>query len=173
MFTVPVTLKVRGNAMVQGRQQWKRWRLRTRMALGQRQWIARIVLRPSTAWRNAFRMHFPKSKIQDPRVAEKSCANLGFGICQNTLTNPYQNSLGIQDFDQESCGNLGSWILDLGKDAFWMHSLRMQNALKYKDGRIKINTRKNQNQHYAYYPLCLLTQPSDEYVKKVGFRGGP
>ena len=72
---------------------------------------------------------------QDPRVAEKSCANLGFGICQNTLTNPYQNSLGIQDFDQESCGNLGSWFLQR------MHSecIPSECRMPQVQGRIKIN----------------------------------
>ena len=38
------------------------------------------------------------------------------------------------------------WILVFAKNAFWMHSFKMQNAL---------STRKNQNQHSAYYPLCV------------------
>ena len=79
---------------------------------------------------NAF---FPISKIQDLRIAEKSCANLGFGICQNTLTNPYENSLGIQDFDhafftrskiqdlriaEKSCANLGFGICQIQDSRF-------------------------------------------------------
>ena len=78
---------------------------------------------------------FPRSKIQDLRIAEKSCANLGFGICQNTLTSPYETSLEIQDFDQKSCGKLGSWILNLAKNAFRMHSLQ--------DSRSKIQDSHN------------------------------
>ena len=80
---------------------------------------------------NAF---FPISKIQDLRIAEKSCANLGFGICQNTLTSPYETSLEIQDFDQKSCGKLGSWILNLAKNAFRMHSFG-----RIQDSRFKIS----------------------------------
>ena len=89
---------------------------------------------------------FPRSKIQDLRIAEKSCANLGFGICQNTLTSPYETSLEIQDFDQKSCGKLGSWILNLAKNAFRMHSLQ--------DSRSKI-----QDSHKGWIqglnPLCI------------------
>ena len=77
---------------------------------------------------------FPRSKIQDLRIAEKSCANLGFGICQNTLTSPYETSLEIQDFDQKSCGKLGSWILNLAKNAFRMHSFG-----RIQDSRFKIS----------------------------------
>ena len=56
-------------------------------------------------------------------------------ILHNTLTNPDQNSLGIPDFDQESCGNLGSWILDFAKNAFRMHS---SPNLRGQDSRFKI-----------------------------------
>ena len=71
----------------------------------------------------------PETKIQDPRFAQKSCGKSW--IWEHPLS-LYQSKilarslvgildLGswfIQDFNQESCGNLGSWILVLIKNAF-------------------------------------------------------
>jgi len=107
---------------------------------------------------------------QDPRVAEKFWANLVFGICQNTLTNPYPNSLWIQDLDQESCGNLGSWILVFAKNAFWMLSFRMQNAPSRRKSkstfcllpavcihiRLYLGTRRRENQYRKLSKIANL-----------------
>ena len=97
---------------------------------------------------NAF---FPISKIQDLRIAEKSCANLGFGICQNTLTNPYENSLGIQDFDhaffprskiqdlriaEKSCANLGFGICQNTLTSPYETSLEIQDFDQKSCGKL-------------------------------------
>ena len=111
---------------------------------GVRTKIARIVLRHSAASRNAFRMH------SSPKPRSKSCGEV---LCKSWIWDlpeyPYQSLSKFFRNPRFWSGVLWeSWILVFAKNAFWMHSVRMQNAP---------STRKNQNQHSAYYPLCVYS----------------
>ena len=98
---------------------------------GVRTQIARIVLRHSTAWRNAFRMH------SSPNLWSKSCGEV---LCKSWIWDlpeyPYQSLSKFFRNPRFWSGVLcESWILDLGfcKECILNAFLQNAECPKYKE----------------------------------------